>query len=75
MKGKNSKIKSRRCDAGKTKMGLSISALAFIFLAFVVTLFPKNWNITKLIEPKKNEILASMTALGIILWIASSFFD
>ena len=36
-----SKIKSRRCDAGKTKKNLSLSSLVFIGVAFLFRLFPK----------------------------------
>ena len=64
--------KSRRCDAGKTKKNISLSSLVFIGVAFLLSLVPKSMKAMKQHEDK---YLTATGALGIILWIASSFFE
>lgn len=67
-----SKRKSKKCEASKTKKNLSLSALVFIGVAFLLSLVPKGMQAVKKHE---NIYLTATGIIGILLWIVGAFFD
>ena len=65
--------KSNKCEAGKTKKNLSLSALVFIGVAFLLSFVPKEGF--EAVKKHENIYLGGMGGIGLILWIAGSFFE